>query len=203
VTPNSNKDFRAQPYPGRFAQQIDAALIDWLNWLPNWQSRTTALHTLTCEVCPRFAAELQLLEISHDPMHSLFSSVDALIGRRFATEVAELFPELYAGGFWTVRVERGEVRIATNGGTDVDDLADLYSAIGQVKAIDGAPAWLDPQTVSGIRLLLGHILGDIIDAAVSRLAVQHSIIVAAAVAHIEPAVQRMADELVLEVSKSV
>jgi hypothetical protein len=136
-------------------------------------------------------------------MHSLFSSVDALIGGQFAIQAAELFPELYAGGYWAVRVERGEVRIATSGGTDVDDLADLYEAIGPVKAAEGAPAWLDPQTVSGIRLLLGHILSDVIDAAVSRLAVQHFVIVAAAAAHIEPAVQRMADELVLEVSKAV
>ncbi len=188
--------------PYRLERELDRAVAQWLAWLPRWEPSTARRRNEICTVCPRYVDELALDEIPHGPLHALVTSVDALLIEHFLRHAAARFPNLERGGLWRVWVERGVVRVTSSDGFDVNELIDPEDLeIGSLDVL-GLSEPITVAHAAAARIELLRLYVSLFHDSVSRLRRQHSQMTRALSAYVEPKVQKMADDLILEITKA-
>jgi hypothetical protein len=147
-------------------------------------------------MCPRFVDALDLQELPHGPLHSLFGALEPLLIDQFTRHAAARFPELHGQGRWQVGLHRGVVRVVSPDGHDVDDFID---AQGDLHADEGM---ISPLEAADARIELIRDYYALFEEAMSRLRSQRQLILRTLDAHVEPKIQAMAEELIAEVTAS-
>ncbi len=183
--------------PYRFERELDRSVAQWLAWLPRWEPGTLRRRSDVCMVCPRYAEELGLTDLPHGPLHALVTAIDSLLIEHFLRNASARFPELERDGEWKVWLDRGIVRITSSDGREVDELLDDSEPETPLDAL--LRGGVSPQKAAEARIELVRMYYMLFNSAVNRLASQRSLVLRAVDAYIEPKVQRMAEELVIEV----
>lgn len=160
----------------RMSPDIDIAFSHWLSLLPSWRLSSVAPRRWSCARCPSYLAALGLDGMMHEPVHSLFCAVHAIVEDRFAEESAPADFE----DDW-----RMPVRSAYS-----DDMQ--LGAMSVIAAHAPRGDLQDELAFSRRRAML-------FDCAVAELALRRGTMLEAVLAFVEPTVQRMADELIAEI----
>jgi len=182
--------------PYRFERELDRSVQQWLGWLPRWEPGTLRRPARICDSCPRYARPLGLDSIPHGPLHALVTSVEALVAEQFVRTGAARFPDL-ENAQWKVWLDGGAVRVTSRSGQDVDCF--LPGSASPADRPEEARGAVTPAQAVLARAELTVLHQELVHAAISRLLAQRQTVLLAVATHVEPVIQRMADELVAEI----
>jgi hypothetical protein len=183
--------------PYRFERELDRSIAQWLAWLPRWEPGTLRRRNDVCTICPRYADELGFDDLPHGPLHALVTSVESLLIEHFLRNAAAKFPQLERDGEWKVWLDRGIVRITASDGREVDELLDDPAVPTPLDAL--LHGGVSAAQAAEARVELVRVYYGLFNSAVNRLHSQRTVVLRAVDAHVEPKIQRMAEELVSEV----
>jgi hypothetical protein len=176
LLPRATLMARATIWLGREVEQIT---LRWLQGLEGWQPFPSALTAdadrHVCAICVAYSSRMLLDEVPHALLHDLVEPIDLLVKQSFVTVAAERHEDLNVHQ-WL----EGQDDWA---GADPDPETHGWSLLA----------------AAAVESELLKLYSDLLKIAVDAVLRHHPAIVRAVQAHVEPALQRFADQLIREV----